>query len=59
MGKGGSADNSSKDNNRSYNGIEVLDVFVEKHLASNQTNLLFGILQMLGRKLLKGSILIY
>lgn len=48
MGKGGSADNNPKDVDRSYNDIrEVLDVFGEKHLASNQTNLLLDILEML------------
>nr|YP_009353057.1 cytochrome c oxidase subunit 2 [Sargassum spinuligerum]AMO66432.1 cytochrome c oxidase subunit 2 [Sargassum spinuligerum] len=47
-GKGESSDNNPKGINRSYNGIkEVLDVFGEKHLASNQTNLLLDILQML------------
>nr|YP_010418180.1 cytochrome c oxidase subunit 2 [Sargassum plagiophyllum]USF18398.1 cytochrome c oxidase subunit 2 [Sargassum plagiophyllum] len=48
MGKGGSADNNLKGSDGSYNDIrEVLDVFGEKHLASNQTNLLLDILQML------------
>nr|YP_010372562.1 cytochrome c oxidase subunit 2 [Myagropsis myagroides]UPE50199.1 cytochrome c oxidase subunit 2 [Myagropsis myagroides] len=45
---GDCADNASKGHSKSYKGIkEVLDVFGEKQMASNQTHLLIDILQML------------
>nr|YP_009128334.1 cytochrome c oxidase subunit 2 [Sargassum thunbergii]AJP09386.1 cytochrome c oxidase subunit 2 [Sargassum thunbergii] len=48
QGKAGSGESGSRGNSGSYKGIkEVLDVFGEKHLGSNQTSLLLDVLQML------------
>lgn len=47
-GKGESADTAPKGDSGSYKDIkEVLDAFGEKHLASNQTDILLDILRML------------